>query len=747
MAIDSRRLRRWASNERLLAAILAVTAAGMVARLFALGHRVAQWDEGRVAYWTLRYEATGIWHYRPIVHGPFLFHVDARVFSLIGANDFTLRLVVAIVGGLLPLVAWLFREHLRDSEAIALSLLFAFNPFLLYYSRFFRNDVLVATFMLLGLGLFVRAIDRADHRYLYAAVVVVALGFTTKENALVYPLSWFGAGVLLLDHRLLRRVPRWRGDSPGDESSEAPGDDSSDVTAPPRVDGGDADRGAGSGTGPVPARFDGVGELVDYAVDRVVEIADPFDWRAALVVLAINPLVLSSVLGPIAALLPGSLVPSGSGVATAPLWAAVFLAGGGLALVLALPMDDPTRVYLGAVAYYGVAFWLFLARPAGAVTVLWFWLVWALGTALVADVAVFGRAGGATARVPPIAGSYLVFVGVLVLFYAPRGGATDAPGLWAAFGNPAGFPVTVEEALAGSWEAFMGTWGRGQHQGHAYLPYLEDYVQRLGAGAIVTSLFAVLGFVADRYSSDGPRDLVALGFYWGVAMLLGYPIITDIKAPWGTVHTIVPLAIPAAVGLGVLYRWGRDSVAEKRAIEATLAVVIVVLVVGWTAGVAYDVNYRASDAERNEAFAHWTQPGNDFRWTLNQIERVAAEHEDGPDVLFYGSRNPHNRDEQLFYVANESQNLQPPAASGWYDRLPLPWYLERYDATITSTPPDARPSDALDDPPPVVIAYSWDASEVKPHLGGYVAYRHRFKLWGEDVVVFIHRSYLSSDDY
>ncbi|MFW5924122.1 MAG: flippase activity-associated protein Agl23, partial [archaeon] len=344
-------------------------------------------------------------------------------------------------------------------------------------------------------------------------------------------------------------------------------------------------------------------------------------------------------------------------------------------------------------------------------------------------------------------GSYLLFVGVLVLFYAPRGGATDAPGLWAALQNPAGFPVTVEEALAGSWDAFMGTWGRGQHQEHAYLPFLEDYVERLGAGAIVTSLFAVLGFVADRYSGEGPRDLVALGFYWGVASLFGYPVITDIEAPWATVHTIVPLAIPAAVGLGLLYRWGRDAVVDGRAIEATLAVVVVVLVVGWTAGIAYDVNYRASDAERNEAFVHWTQPGNDFRWTLEQIERVSAEHDDGPDVLFYGSRNPHNEDERLFYVEDERQNSQPPAASGWYDRLPLPWYLERYDAAITSSSPDDSPSETLEDPPPVVIAYAWDANEVKPHLDGYVAYRHRFKLWGEDVVVYIHESYLSPDDY
>ena len=739
MAIDSRRLRRWLSNERLLAAILAVTAAGLVARLFALGHRVAQWDEGRVAYWTLRYEATGLWHYRPIVHGPFLFHVDARLFSLFGANDFTLRLIVAIVGALLPLAAWLFREHLRDSEAVALSLLLAFNPFLLYYSRFFRNDVLVATFLLLGLGLFVRAIDTSDHRYLYAAVVAVALGFTTKENALVYLLCWFGAGVLLLDHRFLRAVPAWRADA---DSAGA-----RDEAAPTRPDGEGSPDAEGRGSDEASlSRFEGVGDLISHVGDRVVGIADRFDWRAALLVVAINPLVLSTILDPVVGLLPDSLVGSGS-LATTPLWVAFFLAAAGLALVLAVPMANPTRVYLGGAAYYGVAIWLFLARPSGAVAVLWFWLTWAFGMALVADVVAFGREGRADARVPPIAASYLLFVGVLVFFYAPRGGATEAPGLWAVFGNPAGFPITVEEALAGSWESFMGTWGRGQHQRHAYMPYLIDYLERMSTGAIVTVVFAVVGFVADRYATDGPRDLVALGFYWGVATLLGYPVITDIKAPWGTVHAIVPLAIPAAVGLGLLYRWGRDAVTDRQTIQATLAVVIAVLIVGWTAGVAYDVNYPASDAERNRAFVHWTQPGNDLRWTLEQIERVSAANDDGPDVLFYGSRRPNNRDEKLFYVPNESDNLQPPAGSGWYDRLPLPWYLERYGASVTSTSPDARPHQALEDPPPVVIAFSWDADEVKPYLGGYVAYRHRFKLWGQDVVVFIHRSHLSPDDY
>jgi hypothetical protein len=32
---------------------------------------------------------------------------------------------------------------------------------------------------------------------------------------------------------------------------------------------------------------------------------------------------------------------------------------------------------------------------------------------------------------------------------------------------------------------------------------------------------------------------------------------------------------------------------------------------------------------------------------------------------------------------------------------------------------------------------SWDAEDVAGELDGYAAHRHRFKLWNEEVVVFV----------
>ncbi|KPN30393.1 hypothetical protein SY89_01122 [Halolamina pelagica] len=184
-------------------AVLLVVAAGLVARLLFLGQRVAHFDEGRVAYWALNYLETGEISYRYIVHGPLAQYADAWVFALLGANDFSMRLFVAVVGALLPLAALLFRGRLSDLETVLAAVLLSFNPILLYYSRFYRSSLLVAAFMFVAFGFGLRALDDARPRLLYPAFAFGALGFAAKENALVYLMCWVGAGALLLDFSLM----------------------------------------------------------------------------------------------------------------------------------------------------------------------------------------------------------------------------------------------------------------------------------------------------------------------------------------------------------------------------------------------------------------------------------------------------------------------------------------------------------------------------------------------------------------
>ncbi|MFB6157348.1 MAG: flippase activity-associated protein Agl23 [Haloferacaceae archaeon] len=564
--------------DRTTLAVLAVVVLALAARLYRLGARIMHWDEGRVGYWILRYHETGQYGYRPIVHGPFLPVVNDYVFAVLPPTDFSARLVVALVGGSLPLVALLLRDRLRDSETVALALVLAVNPLLVYYSRFMRNDVLVGGFALTALALAVRALDRDAVRPAYLGAVALALAFTAKENALIYVVCFLGAAGLLLDHRLVRRTT--------------------------------------------------AGEPVRAVL---------FGWLRAT----------------------GRRLRRSGGA----------LHGFGPALVHAL------------------------ALPA-------------------------------------------VFLAVVTFFYAPR------PELWRALGSPAALPGVVETATVGSWKAFYGTWIGGGHQSNPYVPFLYDYLETLAYGAPALLAFAAVGFVADGYGDEGGRrDLVAFATYWGAVSVLGYPIATDIRAPWAAVHAVVPLSIPAAVGLASLYRRADLPVAPDR--ERTAGpVVAALLVLAAATGVAgANGAYMNSASDSEGEVLQYAQPGNDLKATLSEVERAVRTTDDGPepDVLFVGTTKPGGSG-TLFYVQNESSAAQPPVGGpNWHSRLPLPWYLERYDAEVTSTAPDEP---LPEDPPPVVIAYAWDRDEVGEELDGYVAHEHRFRLWSERIVVFVDRSAL-----
>lgn len=699
-------------------AVVGIAAVALLARLVGLGTRIAHWDEGRVAFWALRYAETGYFEYRAIVHGPFLFQVDRWLFVLLGPSDFAARLPVAVVGGLLPLVAWLLHERLRDTEVVALAALLAFNPLLLYYSRFARNDVLVAAFCTAALAFLVRTYDTRRPRAVYAAGALLALGVTAKENALLYLACWGGAGALLLDHRLLDAVR----------------------------------------AGETRAAVDG---------RRLRAALRSLDLRRAVpaaVVLATAPPVVARV---------------GYGLGGAAL---VALGTVAYALLVTRPLRYAAVVPLGGAVVAGAAGTVGVALPVDAA--VWHVLGWLLAVLLIVDARLFA-AEPESPRIPPALGGFLLFFAVVVLFYAPRSGPTSELGLWRALRRPTLLPLLLDEAVVGSWEEFRAVWAPAEPFGEELLSQYPGRLATMGGTlrttAPVVAAFSVLGVVADRWSGAGPRDVVAFAGYWGVASVLGYPYATDIWAPWVAVHAVVPLAIPAAVGLAAVYRVGvrawrvptssgratddglasADAVLARlgpyaRAVSVLAAAVLLVAAVP-VAVTGVDLAYLNADGhervlgpdEPNEYALQWAQPGTDLRRSLRTVARVSAANE-GTDVLFVGSRTP-GRDPVFFMPAEDVCERLPPVhhpvercddpdRGNWHSRLPLPWYLQRYGATVDSTPPDA---DIItrEEFPPVVIAYGWDRNRVTSALpDSYVATSHRFKLWSEDVVVFVDRS-------
>jgi len=183
---------RFEMDARPFGAVVGLTLLALVARLVLLGARPMHFDEGRVAYWGLRAVRTGVWSYQPVVHGPLVQHFNRWLFAVGGSSDLVARLPVALVGGLLPLAALLYRDRLEDLEVAALAGLLAVNPLLLYYSRYMRSDVLVAAFAFVTLGALVRLYETRRPVYLYGASAAFALAFASKENAIVYVLCWVG---------------------------------------------------------------------------------------------------------------------------------------------------------------------------------------------------------------------------------------------------------------------------------------------------------------------------------------------------------------------------------------------------------------------------------------------------------------------------------------------------------------------------------------------------------------------------
>lgn len=189
------------SRDRVTAAVAVVVTLALVVRFVDLGSRPFHWGEARVGYWTLRFAETGVYEYRPVAGGPFLYVVGRWLLTLLPATDFVARIPVALVGGVLPATALLFRGRLRDDETVAVAVVLAFAPVLLYYSRFLRGDVPLAAAALVAIGCVVRWVDTDDRQFLYGGAAAAAVGAGSSGFALATLALVTAAGIITVDHR------------------------------------------------------------------------------------------------------------------------------------------------------------------------------------------------------------------------------------------------------------------------------------------------------------------------------------------------------------------------------------------------------------------------------------------------------------------------------------------------------------------------------------------------------------------
>lgn len=158
-------------------------AVALVMRLWGLGERALHHDESLHAVYSW-YLATGRgYRHDPMMHGPFQFHANALLFFLFGDTDFTARLLYVLFGTVLVGLPWLLRRQLGMAGALCAGALLAFSPTLFYFSRFARNDILMAVWTTLLMVCTWRYLEQGRPLYLYLFSALLALAFATNETA------------------------------------------------------------------------------------------------------------------------------------------------------------------------------------------------------------------------------------------------------------------------------------------------------------------------------------------------------------------------------------------------------------------------------------------------------------------------------------------------------------------------------------------------------------------------------------
>ncbi len=171
----------WEKTIYITFAILAI-----ISRFVALGSRVMSHDESLHTQFSYQFYNGDGYQHTPLMHGPFLFHITALTYWLLGANDFTARLPVAILGVILVLMPYFLRNQLGKVGALFTSFIFLISPYITYYSRYIRHDIYVIVWSMIVFIAIWHYFGERKEKYLWWFAGGLALMFSTKEVAFIY---------------------------------------------------------------------------------------------------------------------------------------------------------------------------------------------------------------------------------------------------------------------------------------------------------------------------------------------------------------------------------------------------------------------------------------------------------------------------------------------------------------------------------------------------------------------------------
>ena len=148
----------WRKPEFLLALLILLLA--IASRFYDLESRVMSHDESEHTYFSWLLAETGKYQHTPITHGPLQFHILALTYRLFGDTDATSRFPAAFCGVLAIGMLYAFRRWLGRWGALVGMVLMLVSPYMLFYTRYVRNEaLLLPVTLLMFIGIFRYYVD------------------------------------------------------------------------------------------------------------------------------------------------------------------------------------------------------------------------------------------------------------------------------------------------------------------------------------------------------------------------------------------------------------------------------------------------------------------------------------------------------------------------------------------------------------------------------------------------------------
>ncbi|RIK41937.1 MAG: hypothetical protein DCC55_10415 [Chloroflexi bacterium] len=156
-----------------------------VLRFVDLGVRAMSHDESLHTIYAYYLYDAGKYEHNPMMHGPLRYHVTALFYFLFGDSDATARLAPALLGIGLVGVVYLFRRYIGRMSALMAGVLVTISPSLLFHSRYIRDDIFIAFFLVVWVYGSFRYLEArpesAGRRWLLAVTLGMVFGILAME--------------------------------------------------------------------------------------------------------------------------------------------------------------------------------------------------------------------------------------------------------------------------------------------------------------------------------------------------------------------------------------------------------------------------------------------------------------------------------------------------------------------------------------------------------------------------------------